>query len=152
MNKLSRFVLLLSGMMIALGAAAEPKVGYVEVSKVLATAPQATEIAKKLQKEFSPRTAELTRLQKQIADSTTREHEQSALRLEFERKQRELNEDINLRKNEELGGLQSRINKAVTAVAEAEGYDLVLYSGLAYGSRRIDLTDKVLKALDKVAP
>jgi outer membrane protein len=45
--------------------------------------------------------------------------------------------------------LQDRINKAVTAVAEAEGYDLVVYSGVAFASKKVDITDKVLKSLGK---
>jgi outer membrane protein len=73
----------------------------------------------------------------------------SNVKIEFQRKQREMREDVNLRKNEELGALQDRINKAVTAVAEAEGYDLVVYSGVAYSSKKVDITDKVLKNLGK---
>lgn len=54
-----------------------------------------------------------------------------------------------MRKNEELGALQERINKAVDTVAETEGYDLVVYGGVAYASKKIDITDKVLKSLGK---
>ena len=79
----------------------------------------------------------------------SKERDISNLKIEFQRKQRELREDVNLRKNEELGSLQDRINKAVTAVAEAEGYDLVIYSGVAFASKKVDITDKVLKSLGK---
>ena len=44
---------------------------------------------------------------------------------------------------------RDRINKAVTSVAEAEGYDLVVYSGVAFASKKVDITDKVLKSLGK---
>jgi outer membrane protein len=71
------------------------------------------------------------------------------MKIEFQRKQRELREDANLRKNEELGAIQERINKAVTRVAEEEGYDLVIYGGVAYASKKADITDKVLKSLGK---
>jgi len=37
----------------------------------------------------------------------------------------------------------------VTSVAKAEGYDLVLYNGVAYASEKIDITDKILKSLGK---
>jgi outer membrane protein len=86
-----------------------------------------------------------------ISDSDRRNKERDAqnLKIEFQRKQRELREDINLRKNEELGSLQDRVNKAVQSVAEAEGYDLVVYSGVAFASKKIDVTDKVLKMLGK---
>ena len=45
--------------------------------------------------------------------------------------------------------MQDQLNKAVNSVAEAEGYDLVIYNGVAYASKNIDITDKVLKALAK---
>lgn len=144
---------------------ADLKVGYVQVDKILQDAPQTAESGKKLEKEFSPRSQELDRMAKQIkdletildkegltlseSDRRTKERDAQNIKIEFQRKQRELREDINLRKNEELGSLQDRINKAVQSVSEAEGYDLVVYSGVAYASKKIDITDKVLKTLGK---
>ncbi len=153
-------------MAFSMGAtAAELKIGYVQVDKILQEAPQTAESGKKLEKEFGPRTQELERMQKQIkdqeaaldkdgltmteSDRRNKERDVSNIKLEFQRKQRELREDINLRKNEELSGLQDRINKAVTSVAETDGYDLVVYSGVAYASKKVDITDKVLKSLGK---
>jgi outer membrane protein len=83
------------------------------------------------------------------AERRNKERDVQNIKVEFQRKQRELREDINLRKNEELGSLQDRINKAVQGVAKAENYDLVMYSGVAYAADKIDITDKVLKALGK---
>ena len=145
--------------------AAELKIGYVQVEKILQDAPQTTESSKKLEKEFAPRSQELEKMQKQIRDLETaldkdsltmsetdrknKERDVSNIKVEFQRKQRELREDVTLRKNEELAALQDRINKAVTAVSETEGFDLVVYSGVAYASKKIDITDKVLKSLGK---
>lgn len=145
--------------------AAELKVGYVQVDKILQEAPQTVESGKKLEREFSPRSQELDRMSRQIKDleaaldkegltiseteRRNKERDVQNIKIEFQRKQRELREDINLRKNEELGSLQDRINKAVQSVAEADGYDLVVYSGVAYASKKIDITDKVLKLLGK---
>jgi outer membrane protein len=145
--------------------AADLKIGYVQVERILQDAPQTTESGKKLEKEFAPRSQELEKMQKQIRDLETaldkdsltmsdndrknKERDVSNLKIEFQRKQRELREDVTMRKNEELSTLQDRINKAVTSVSEAEGYDLVVYSGVAYFSKKIDITDKVLKSLGK---
>lgn len=145
--------------------AADIKFAFVNVEKILQEAPQTAESGKKLEKEFGPRQQELERTQKQIKDAEgalekdsltmsetdrrNKERDLSNIKIEFQRKQRELREDVNLRKNEELSSLQDRINKAVTAVAEAEGYDLVVYSGVAYASKKADITDKVLKSLGK---
>jgi outer membrane protein len=145
--------------------AAELKVGYVQVDKILQDAPQTAESGKKLEREFSPRSQELDKMQKQIRDienaldkegvtiteteRRNKERDASNLKIEFQRKQRELREDINLRKNEELSSLQDRINAAVKNVSETEGYDLVVYGGVAFASKKIDITDKVLKLLGK---
>ncbi|MPS48984.1 MAG: OmpH family outer membrane protein [Methylobacillus sp.] len=166
LNKLLKSLLVASALSFAASTqAAELKIGYVQVDKILQEAPQTAESGKKLEKEFGPRTNELDRLQKQIrdleaalekdgltmseADRRNKERDASNLKIEFQRKQRELREDVNLRKNEELGVLQDKINKAVTAVSEAEGYDLVVYGGVAYANKKIDITDKVLKSLGK---
>ena len=145
--------------------AAELKVGYVQVDKILQEAPQTSESGKKLEREFSPRSQELDRLAKQIKDQENaldkdaltvsegdrrnKERDIQNLKTEFQRKQRELREDISIRKNEELSLLQDRVNKAVQNVAETEGYDLIVYGGVAYAKKSIDITDKVLKVLGK---
>ncbi len=144
-------------------SAAELKVGYVQVDKILKEAPQTAESGKKLEREFSPRSLELDKMKNKIAaietalekDALTlsdverrnKQRQASNLKIEFQRKQRELREDINIRKNEELSLLQDRINSAVKSVSEADGYDLVMYGGVAYASSKIDITDKVLKRL-----
>ena len=160
-------ILVVAGFMsVALHVQAlELKVGYVQVDKILQEAPQTAESGKKLEREFSPRSQELDRMAKQIkeletaldkdgltiteAERRNKERDVQNIKIEFQRKQRELREYINLRKNEELGSLQDRINKAVQSVAKAENYDLVMYSGVAYAADKIDITDKVLKLLGK---
>ncbi|QDC89297.1 OmpH family outer membrane protein [Candidatus Methylopumilus universalis] len=144
---------------------AELKIGFVQVDKILQEAPQTIESNKKLEKEFSSRTDKLKADVKSLkeressfskdaltmkeSERDTKEKSLSQLRVDVQRKERELREDINIRRNEELGGLQEQINKAVTSVAKAEGFDLVLYNGVAYASEKIDITDKILKSLGK---
>ena len=149
----------------SLSVYAELKVGFVQVDKILQEAPQTIESNKKLEKEFSSRTDKLKADVKALkeressfskdaltmkdSERGTKEKSLSQLRVDVQRIERELREDINIRRNEELGGLQEQINKAVTAVSKAEGYDLVLYNGVAYASEKIDITDKILKSLGK---
>lgn len=152
-------------LMVSSAMAADTKIAFVQADKILQNAPQTAEIGKKLEKEFSPRTAILEKQQKLIeaqtaaldkdgltlsdADRNKKVREINDLKIEFERKQREVNEDLNIRKNEELAGLQERINKAINTIAEASGYDVVLFNGVAYSSKRADITDIVIKALAK---
>ena len=91
--------------------AAELKVGYVQVDKILQEAPQTAESGKKLEREFSPRSQELDKMAKQIkeletaldkdgltiteAERRNKERDVQNIKVEFQRKQRELREDIN---------------------------------------------------------
>jgi outer membrane protein len=60
--------------------------------------------------------------------------------------QREYREDLNLRRNQELAALFERANRVIKQIAEAEKFDLILQEAV-YRNPRIDITDKVLKAL-----
>ncbi len=144
-------------------SAAELKIGYVQVDKILKEAPQTKSSGKMLENEFKPRTQSLDALAKKIkskqdnlqknaltmTESDRRGLERSVqdLKTEFNRKQRDLQTDFNKRKNDELTKLQEKVNKAVKAVAEKEGYDLIVYGGVAYANAKVDMTDKVLKSL-----
>ena len=64
----------------------------------------------------------------------------------MQRKQREYTEDLNLRRNQELAGLLERANKIIRQIAESEKYDLILQEAV-YRSPRVDITERVLKAL-----
>ena len=66
---------------------------------------------------------------------------------DFQRKQREFREDLNQRRNEELAQASERANRVIKQIAEQEKYDLILQEAV-FASPRIDITDKVIKALD----
>ena len=51
------------------------------------------------------------------------------------------------RRNREMGKLQKRINEAIIKLAEEEKFDLIVGDSVIYASKRIDITDKVLKIL-----
>jgi outer membrane protein len=149
--------------LFATSSFADDKFGYVSLEKILRESPPAIEMGKKLQKEFAPRGEELDQMQKQINDRVAamdkdaltmsetdrhnKEQDISNSNVELQRKKRELSEDFELRKGQELATLQERINKAVTAIAQADGYDLVMYENVAYASKAVDITDKVMKSL-----
>ena len=67
---------------------------------------------------------------------------------DFQRRQREFREDLNQRRNEEMAAVLDRASKVVKQMAETEKYDLVLQEAVYVGTR-IDITEKVLKALNK---
>jgi len=66
---------------------------------------------------------------------------------EFHRKRQEYQEDVNKRRNEELASVVERAQKAIRKISEDEKYDLVIQEVL-FSSPRVDITDKVIKALN----
>ncbi len=163
MRRLLLSLLVLGFTLFAANSFADDKIGYVSLEKILRESPPSIEIGKRLQKEFAPRGEELDAMQKQIndrvaamekdaltmseTDRRNKEQDISNSNIELQRKKRELSEDFELRKGQELATLQDRINKAVTAIAQADGYDLVMYENVAYASKVVDITDKVMKSL-----
>ena len=65
---------------------------------------------------------------------------------DLQRAQREFREDLNLRRNEELSAVQERANKVIQQIAADEKFDLIIQD-VVYASPRIDITDRVIKAL-----
>jgi len=143
--------------------AEELKIGIVDVNKILKEAPQTISANKKLEKEFSSRTeklkAKISTLQtdekKYQKESLTmsddqREKAEKSLqqrRIEIQRSERELREDMDLRRREEIGDLQDKINVTIDKIALDEKYDLILYNGIAFASDKVDMTQKIIKLL-----
>ncbi|AOK29420.1 outer membrane protein chaperone [Burkholderia singularis] len=79
-------------------------------------------------------------------DRAQKQRDLAQLDTDFQRKQREFREDLNQRRNEELAAVLDRANKVIKQIAEQQNYDLIVQEAV-YVSPRIDITDKVLKAL-----
>jgi outer membrane protein len=151
---------------LAQGAdAVELKVGYVNAVKVIEEAPQGEAALKKLEAEFGPRDKKLVAMQAKVkkledeldkngllmkdAQRRAKELEIVGLKRDVRRATQEFREDYNLRRNEELAALQKIVYKVIVDIAKQENYDLILHEGTIYASKRVDLTDKVLKKLGK---
>ena len=146
-------------------AIAEVKIGFVQVDKILKEAPQTRTSNKKLEKEFKARTESLKKIiqgiQKEEKDFSknsltlsdidkekiTRQLQQD--KIDAQRTERELREDIDLRRREEINGLQTQVNQTIEKLAKEKKYDLIVYQGVAYASPAIDITDMVIKSLGK---
>ena len=138
------------------------KIGLVNTEKLLRESAPAQRAFKKLEREFATRQSDVDRVAKRFrdmsaafekeqlslneADRRNKQRELEVLNRDMLRAQRELREDENLRRNVELAGLQERLQKAIQVIAEAEKFDLILQEAV-YVSPRIDITERVLKAL-----
>lgn len=148
-------------------ASSNVKVGIVNIAVLLEQAPQAQAAGANLEKEFASQQAELSKLGKKIEQQqtdlqknamamsesqvATKEREITMLARDLQRKRDDVQELINIRRNEELNKLQNIVNQAIRQVGEQGSYDLILYEGIAYSNKQVDLTDKVLAELKKLA-
>jgi outer membrane protein len=82
------------------------------------------------------------------ADRVKRQRDVFELDKEYQRRQREFREDLSQRTNEERQAISDRATKIIRQMANVEGFDIVLQDAV-WASPRIDITDKVLAALDK---
>jgi outer membrane protein len=146
----------------ALPAAAQLKIGFVNTERVFREAAPAKRAQQKLEREFAARNQELGKIEKQgrdlqselerenvtMPEATRREKERQLADISrnFQRIQREIREDLNLRRNEELAGVQERATRVINQIAEQEKFDLIIQEAV-FASSRIDITDKVIKAL-----
>ena len=161
----SRQVVLVAGLsVLALTATAQDlRIGAVNLERILREANMAKTAQTKLEQEFSRREKEVQGLASQLKTASekfereaptlpeaTRGTRQRALvdqDREFQRKQREFQEDLTLRKNEELQTVVDRANRVIKQVAEAEKYDFIIQEAV-YINPKHDITDKVLSGLN----
>ena len=141
------------------------KIGVVNTEKILRESLPALEAHKKIDEEFLPRDAEIKEMAEQARilqdqleknDSTMEEIDRRELERElanlsrsYQRAQRQMREDLTVRQNEEYSIILDLIDKTIEHIAEKEQYDLILQlKDSVYRSQRIDVTDKVIEALD----
>jgi outer membrane protein len=149
---------------LAFGALAQDfRIGFVNTERVFREANLAKAAQVKLEQEFSKREKELQGVGAQLKaasekferEAPTLPESQRVARQrqlveqdrELQRKQREFQEDLNLRKNEELQQVLERANRIIKQVAEAEKYDLIIQEAV-YIHPKHDITDKVLSGLN----
>jgi outer membrane protein len=153
----------LAGTGAAMAQAADIKIGFVNTERLFRDAAPAKRAQQKLEREFAARDAELQKLGKQVrdlqallekdgvtmaeAERRNRERDLANLSRDLQRAQREFREDLNLRRNEELASVQERANRVIQQIAEAEKFDLIIQDPVVYASQKIDITEKVIKAL-----
>ena len=171
MMKTSMFKTLAAALALAVISATayaqELKIGYVNSERVLREASPAKAAQAKLEAEFGKRDRELNdqavklkaaaeKLDKDAptlseAERTRRQRELVEQDRDLQRKRREFQEDLNQRKNEELASVVERANRVIKQIFDQEKYDLILQE-VVFAGPRVDITDKVIKALNAAGP
>ncbi len=148
-------------------AQAQAKIGVVQIERIVRDSAPALRAQKKLEAEFSKRENDLAKVADQLkriqddlekngvtmqeAQRRAKEQEFNDLNRDFQRKQREYREDVNQRRNEELSQVIEAANRIIRQIAESEKFDII-FQEAAYANPRIDITDKVIKALEGKPP
>ena len=148
-------------------AAATPRIGFVNIERVMREALPAQRVEKGLGSETQKRDQEMRALvaqMKRLEDALERsptplpeaERQRKAkeftdLSREFERKKEQYTEELMMRRAEAMGGVVELANRTIKQIAEQENMDAV-FQEAAWSSSRIDLTDKVIKAMNAAPP
>jgi outer membrane protein len=144
------------------------KIGYVNFGRLLEESPQAKAAQQALEGEFMPRQRDVAAQQKSLeeksdklkkeaavmseADRIRSEREVRDLELSVNRRFKELQEDLNLRRNEEVGRMQRALLQEVQAYAKANGYQLIVSEGVLFAAEGVDITPQVVAAIKSKSP
>ena len=136
MNRFLTGAVLASAIALAAGTAAAQapaasKIGYVNTERVMRESRAAQQMQKGLEAEFQKR-------DKEIAAGPA---------ADMERRRGALIEDMNLRRENAVKQFIDKANGVIRRIAEAEKFDIVFLDA-AYANARIEITEKVIKALD----
>jgi len=161
--KIGLAMVLLVGTLVASPAWAELKIGVVDYGRLVEESPQAKSALESIRTEFTPRQRDLQnqqaslktkedRLQKDGATMTPDQRSNSEKDLrdsyrELQRKQQEVQDDFNARRNEEMSRLQKTLIEQVRIYAKAQNFDLVIADGVIYTTPTIDITPAILSQL-----
>jgi outer membrane protein len=140
------------------------KIGYIDTQRVFRESNVAKVADAKIAQDFTARDKELKELAARLkrisekldkdgpmlveAERTKRSREVSDVSREYQRKQAEFREDLNQRQNKEHSLFSDRALAVVKRIADAENYDIIVDKS-AWSNPRVDITDKVIKALEK---
>jgi len=152
----------------AVASAQQVKIAFVNTAKLLEESPQAKAAQQSLESEFLPRQRDLAGQQKVLQDKEERLKRDAAVMSEADRAKgerelrdgqrdlarrfNELQEDANLRRNEEFGKVQRALLQEVQTYAKANGFDLIVSDGVLYAAASVDVTAQVVAAIKAKAP
>ncbi len=148
--------------------AAELKIGVVDENFVISKVPQVNLIASNLQAKFKDRMDEAKALRddglKQQeafqrdamtmteAQRIEKQRELQKLSNDLQIKEKNLKEDFQRARNEEINKVRIKIQQTIDKLAKAEGFDLILrVEGTAYRKDSIDISNKIITILSNPA-
>ncbi|MCA1799236.1 MAG: OmpH family outer membrane protein [Xanthomonadaceae bacterium] len=167
--KISTTGLLAASLLAAAPMAAvaqDMKIGVVNLNRLQEQAPQAQAAQATLEREFADRQRDLlaeqravTQLQERLqreadtiadpAEAARLERDLRTRQRDFQRNAQQFEEDLNIRRNEELARFQRQVFDEIQVFSREESFDVVLAQGVLYHSERVDVTDRILQRLQR---
>ncbi len=146
-------------------SAAGLKVGVVDLQKIMHDAPRVKAVKTKLKKEFAPqqqalaaKQADLHKLEDKLSNNNGGANQEkrqalqmkaATLRHDIQQMRNDFVDDLNLRRNQELGKLQQHVLREINSYADEHGFDLVIGSGVFYASQRVNITNEIIEKLNR---
>lgn len=140
------------------------RIGWVSTERLFTESKLAQKADSRIEEEFSKRQksmqeqiAQFKKLSEKFdsdnpklneAERSRRTRELIDMEKDLQRKQREFREDLTQRKNEERANISQKAYQLIQQIAREENLDVVLQDSVWFNPR-IDITDKILKQLDK---
>jgi len=152
-------------------AAAQEKVGVINIQAAIAGTGEGKKVIADLQKKYAPRQQELQRLQQEIQaiqdqlskqSATLSDEEQGRLNREAEDKQKLLKRsaedaqnDFNRDRDEAIGQIGQKMVKVISDYAQQNGFKLVLDDAqipIYFAAKDIEITQDIVKRYDTANP
>lgn len=158
-----RAIVLTACLLACGGVAAQGRIGFVDMKRLLDNAPQMATANERLREEFADRDRQLKADEARFTELQDRQRRESglvtgqaaqALATEIEaldrriRRTRDtLRDELRRRSEEELEQRWRQIQEAVGSYAREQNFDLIVSTPVLYASPAIDITDQVLARL-----
>ncbi|MGA2511144.1 MAG: OmpH family outer membrane protein [Candidatus Acidiferrales bacterium] len=154
-------------------APAPTKVGVINIQAAIASTAEGKQAGAELQSQFAPRAAELTNLQKQIEDLSSRlqtgqttlsDDEKARLAREgqlanraFQRKQQEYQDDTNDAQQEVVNRIGRKMIEILDKYSKDNGYAVILddssqQTPVVYTANQVDVTQDIVRLYDQSYP
>lgn len=161
-NSLGLAALLFAALALPLAAQAEVKIAAIKSNDLFLNSPQYKAGQDKMKQEFEKRGKDLETEAKKLqddlkkfqkeadllagADRAKQEKDLNTRQIDFNYKQRQLQEDVQNRDRQLTQDMRAKIQDVIVAFAKEKGYDLVVQDPV-YAVDAVDITDEVLKKL-----
>ena len=140
--------------------AADIKIGYVDVERLLREAPQVVKINEKMLERFGSKKGELETGEKEIVDLQEKYKRNELVMTDdklnelksviiskvqlFKQKEAILQQEVATMRNQEVAVLQKEIRGVIAGIAKSEKYDLIISDGVLHADKRFNMTQSVL--------